>query len=89
MKSIILLVVLFCASCDHTIGMQNETGDCEVAKDMERVVEASLDMNRESLWMCWNPGSSYHGGPCVKECMVPGNQGTFCYIPEPQHPLEE
>tara|TARA_B100000700_G_C14485750_1_gene597250 strand:- start:280 stop:489 length:210 start_codon:yes stop_codon:yes gene_type:complete len=69
--------------------MQNETGDCEVAKDMERVVEASLDMNRESLWMCWNPGSSYHGGPCVKECMVPGNQGTFCYIPEPQHPLEE
>lgn len=75
MRKIILIFILISLSCDSTMEMQREEGDCVMPQDVETV----KDNRTYSEWLCWNPSSPHHGGPCVEACMIPGNQNTFCY----------
>jgi hypothetical protein len=33
----------------------------------------------KSGWHCWKPGSDLHDGPCVEECMEPGDPRAYCW----------
>ncbi len=30
-------------------------------------------------WYCWKPESNLHNGPCVDECMEPGDPRSYCW----------
>ena len=37
------------------------------------------DTSVDSGWHCWMPGSDLHDGPCVEECMEPGDPRSYCW----------
>jgi len=30
-------------------------------------------------WYCWSPDTELHDGPCVDECMNPGDPHSYCW----------
>jgi hypothetical protein len=36
----------------------------------------------ESVWICHNIGSKLHNQICTPECMVPGDNKTYCWLKE-------
>jgi hypothetical protein len=30
-------------------------------------------------WFCHSPGTELHNGPCVDECIDPGDPHSYCY----------
>jgi hypothetical protein len=70
MKKLLVLVILL-LSCDGSVVVfKTPESDCDIPK---------IPDHASSDWVCWNPRSDLHGKPCTDECMVPGDQRTFCY----------
>ena len=71
----LLAIVAFCsASCEE----RNELYSVESDSSQD----SSLSDANAPRWVCYNPNSELHGQRCTEECMEPGNQHTFCWIPD-------
>lgn len=74
----------FLASCGDTTA---KTPIYTPEKQAEDGVNEQKISREESVWICYNPSSEFHGKICsesAEECLVPGDRGKFCWILDPE-----
>ena len=78
MRKLLLLFSLTFISCDGNVRLEEPTVDCDIIEDLGVSLDTEIDLE----WLCWNPESEHHLGPCREECTVPGDQTKYCFEPE-------
>ena len=88
-----LLAWLILLSCDSA-QVESTASETDVACTPQEdgdfmTVPSDGGYCQPAVWVCHNPGSKLHNQACTDDCMVHGDNSTYCWLRESQCEIGE